>query len=65
MTNLGKLVTENRNTKTMQLDGMPIEEVLRVMNEEDASVAKAVEKELSYVAKAVEAVIKRLNKKDA
>ncbi len=58
MTNLGKLVTENRNTKTMQLDGMPIEEVLRVMNEEDASVAKAVEKELSYVAKAVEAVIK-------
>ncbi len=36
---------------------MPIEEILHVMNEEDASVAQAVEKELAYVAQAVRAVI--------
>ncbi|MGX8796739.1 N-acetylmuramic acid 6-phosphate etherase [Fusibacter sp. JL298sf-3] len=57
MTNLSELVTENRNKKTMDLDGMSIEEVLHVMNEEDASVAKAVEKELGDIARAVKAVI--------
>ncbi len=57
MTNLSELVTENRNKKTMDLDGMSIEQVLHVMNEEDASVAKAVEKELGDIARAVKAVI--------
>lgn len=57
MINLNNLVTENRNKKTMQLDAMTINEVLRIMNEEDASVAESIKKELASIEKVVQAVI--------
>lgn len=41
---LENLSTEHRNEKTMKLDEMSIKEVLQSMNEEDRTVALAVEK---------------------
>jgi len=46
--------TEQRNPKTMDLDMMSPEQLVRVMNEEDATVAAAVARELPQIAAAVE-----------
>ncbi|GGE73057.1 N-acetylmuramic acid 6-phosphate etherase [Priestia taiwanensis] len=54
---LEHLTTEKRNEKTMNLDEMKIIDFLTVMNEEDASVAESVKKELPQIAKAVEHII--------
>jgi len=48
--------TEQRNPKTMELDTMPAEQLVRVMNEEDASVAPAVARALPQIAAAVERI---------
>jgi len=61
MINLTKLVTESRNSSTVNLDQMTTEEVLRAMNNEDKTVAEAVEKELSDIAEAVEYIIEAFN----
>ena len=45
--------TEMRNEKTMCLDKMSALEIVRAMNEEDKTVAYAVEKALPQIAKAV------------
>lgn len=55
------LTTENRNPKTMQLDALPIHEVLTIMNEEDMKVPQAIQKALPQVEQAVKAIIKALN----
>lgn len=55
---LENLSTEHRNEKTMNLDEMSIKEVLQSMNEEDRTVALAVEKEIEQIEKVVQAVIK-------
>ena len=54
---LENLSTEHRNEKTMNLDEMNIKEVLQSMNEEDRTVALAVEKEIEHIEKVVRAVI--------
>ncbi|HFK1685031.1 N-acetylmuramic acid 6-phosphate etherase [Bacillus sp. SRB1LM] len=54
---LENLSTEHRNEKTMNLDEMSIKEVLQSMNEEDRTVALAVEKEIEHIEKVVRAVI--------
>jgi len=61
MINLTKLVTESRNSLTVNLDQMTTEEVLKAMNNEYKTVAEAVEKELSDIAKAVEHIIEAFN----
>ncbi len=61
MINLTKLVTESRNSSTVNLDQMTTQEVLRAMNNEDKTVAEAVEKELSDIAEAVEYIIEAFN----
>lgn len=48
--------TEQRNPKTMELDTMTAEQLVRVMNEEDATVAAAVARELPQIAAAVERI---------
>jgi N-acetylmuramic acid 6-phosphate etherase len=48
--------TEQRNPKTMELDTMTAEQLVRVMNEEDATVASAVARELPQIAAAVERI---------
>ncbi|MGE5509058.1 MAG: N-acetylmuramic acid 6-phosphate etherase [Chitinophagales bacterium] len=50
---LDGLVTESRNPRTLDLDLMSLEDALATMNDEDATVAAAVRRELPAVAEAV------------
>ncbi|MGG0657615.1 N-acetylmuramic acid 6-phosphate etherase [Rummeliibacillus pycnus] len=54
---LEKLTTEKRNEKTMQLDEMNMEEILYLINNEDQTVPKSVEKEIPQIKKVVEAIV--------
>ena len=53
-------VTEQENPRTANLSSLPVAEIVRLMNEEDALVAAAVGKVLSDVVKAVEGIVSRL-----
>jgi len=53
-------VTEQENPRTRGLSELPTEEIVRLMNEEDARVAEAVRLVLPYVARVVDAVVERL-----
>ena len=53
--------TEARNVRTENLDLMPTEEFLYVMNDEDRRVAEAVRKVIPQIALAVEAIKKSFN----
>jgi len=54
-----RFLTEQRNPRTMDLDRMPVPEMLRVINDEDATVAGVVRRELDSVARAVELIVER------
>jgi len=54
---LETLITEKQNLETCGIDNMTVEQVLKVINEQDKTVAFAVEKEIPYIAKAVEIVV--------
>jgi N-acetylmuramic acid 6-phosphate etherase len=49
--------TEQRNSRSRGLDRKPALEILRVLNHEDAGVARAVRRELPKIAKAVDAIV--------
>lgn len=53
-------MTEQENLRTARLSELPVEEIVRLMNEEDSRVAAAVELVLPEVARAVERVVERL-----
>lgn len=55
-------LTETRNEKTKHIDKMSTLDMLTVINQEDATVIRAVEAELPQIAKAVEAIVEGLNK---
>jgi len=55
---LARLVTEARNPHTMDIDSKSIIEILRLINNEDKKVPYIVEKEIPYIAKAVEIVVR-------
>lgn len=55
--NLGRLLTEQRNPRTMDLDDMSIREFLEIMNEEDASVAVKVKEQLDNIEAAVKHIM--------
>ena len=55
---LQKLSTEQRNPASMDVDARSISEILSIINNEDKKVALAVEKEIPYIAQAVELVVK-------
>ncbi|ERN53848.1 N-acetylmuramic acid 6-phosphate etherase [Alkalihalophilus marmarensis] len=57
---LDNLSTEGRNDKTMRMDEMSSQEILTVMNAEDAEVPLAVKKAIPDVAKLVEQTIRSL-----
>jgi N-acetylmuramic acid 6-phosphate etherase len=59
---LFELTTESRNSRSVEIDRVPIEEVLRIINEEDKLVPFAVEKEIPNIAKAIKFVIDSLKK---
>jgi N-acetylmuramic acid 6-phosphate etherase len=54
---LKTLTTEGRNPRSMHIDVAPVEEILRVINEEDQTVPLAVRQELPYIAQAVQTVV--------
>jgi N-acetylmuramic acid 6-phosphate etherase len=58
--NLGELLTEQPNPASEQIDTLPTEEMLRVINVEDRRVPEAVAKELPRIALAVDAISERL-----
>jgi N-acetylmuramic acid 6-phosphate etherase len=57
---LKKLVTEQANPNSLNLDRMSTSEILNLINAEDATVAPAVNKELPHITEAVELVYQAL-----
>ena len=55
-TQLQRLVTEQRNPRSANIDAASTLDILRIINAEDKGVPDAVEFELSYIAKAVDIV---------
>ncbi len=54
---LEKLLTEQPNPASASIDALPTEQVLRVINAEDQKVAASVEREITHIARAVDAVV--------
>lgn len=59
---LSRLTTENRNQKTMNLDELPVHDVLQLMNTEDHGVPEGVQKALPQIEAAVKAIINSFQK---
>lgn len=57
---ISALSTEQRNVNSMNIDIESIRGILKIINDEDKTVAYAVEKELPYIEKAVEIIVKAL-----
>jgi N-acetylmuramic acid 6-phosphate etherase len=57
MSELGRLVSEGRNPKTMDIDLLPTIDVLRKINDEDKGVPAAVEKVIPEIAAAVDRIV--------
>jgi N-acetylmuramic acid 6-phosphate etherase len=57
---LAKLLTEQRNPRSMGLDRLDTEGILRLINVEDKLVPPAVEREIPYIARAVELIVESL-----
>src|ERR1700687_2799270 len=54
-------VTEQENPRTTNLSSLHVAEIVRLMNEDDALVAAAVQRVLPQVAQAVEGIVARLS----
>ena len=54
-------ITEQENPRTTNLSSLPVAEIVSLMNEEDALVAKAVQSVLPQVVQAVEGIVARLS----
>ncbi len=59
---IGPLMTEARNPRSMFLDSLSTFEILWAMNREDRSVTLAVRRALPQIANAVDAIVDRLRK---
>jgi N-acetylmuramic acid 6-phosphate etherase len=57
---LARLLTEQRNPDSMDLDWLPTETTLRLINAQDKLVPLAVEREIPYIAEAVEIIVHAL-----
>jgi N-acetylmuramic acid 6-phosphate etherase len=55
----GRLLTEQRNPRTMQLDAVPLHDALRLINDEDAQVAGVVRSEIDRIADAIDLIVAR------
>ena len=55
-------LTEQENPRTAQISSLPTEEILRLMNEEDARVPEAVGRVLPQIREAVDGIVERLEK---
>jgi N-acetylmuramic acid 6-phosphate etherase len=59
---LENLLTEQLNPASASLDVLPTEQVLRIINAEDAQVAGAVAREIPAIARAVDAIVAGIEK---
>lgn len=59
---LAKLLTEQRNPRSTRLDSLSAEGILRLINAEDKLVPLAVEREIPYIARAVELIVQSLRR---
>jgi N-acetylmuramic acid 6-phosphate etherase len=59
---LKNLTTEQRNPASMDIDALPTEGILRTINNEDKGIAAAVEKEIPFIAQAVDFVVEAFKK---
>lgn len=57
---ISKLSTEQKNPKSTNIDKLPTEEILKIINNEDKTVPFAVEKEIPYIAQAVEIILEAI-----
>ena len=57
---LSRIATEQRNPRTAEIDMLDTEEMLRVINAEDARVPEAVGAQISSIAKAVDGIAERI-----
>jgi N-acetylmuramic acid 6-phosphate etherase len=57
---ISKLSTEQRNPESMDIDARSTFEILQIINEEDKKVPLAVKKELPFIEKAVEIIVKAI-----
>src|ERR1043165_9690600 len=53
-------LTEQENPRTEQISSLSTEEIVRLMNDEDARVAEAVREVLPQVAQAVKGIVERI-----
>ena len=59
---LENLLTEQINPASASIDSLPTEDVLRIINAEDQKVARAVEREIPAITRAVDAIVASLEK---
>lgn len=59
---LAGLLTEQRNSRSRHIDLLSTDSILRLINSEDKLVALAVEKEIPYIARAVEIIVESFRK---
>lgn len=57
---LSGIATEQRNPRTAEIDRVGTEEMLRIINAEDARVAPAVAEEIPAIARAVDGIVERI-----
>ena len=56
------LLTEQRNRRSMKIDATSVPETLRIINEEDEKVARAVRREIPRIARAVDLVVDAISR---
>lgn len=61
MSELARLLTEQRNPASRGIDAKETADILRIMNEEDQKVAASVAAVIPQVAQAVDGIVERLN----
>jgi len=54
---ISSLATEQRNPRSMEIDAGLVTDILKTINEEDKTVPFAVEKEIPFIAEAVELIV--------
>ena len=60
--NLTKLETENQNVNSMNIDTASTYEIVEIINNEDFTVASAVQKQLPQIAALVDVIVEKLKK---
>jgi N-acetylmuramic acid 6-phosphate etherase len=59
---LASLLTEQRNPVSREIDLQPTERILQIINTDDKRVANAVEREIPYIAQAVDIIVDSFKK---